>query len=48
MGDWQEYKTFQVKKGQKVDYEFPSAFQAYWIRFKTNADTTATAQLTYR
>ena len=33
---------------QVVDYIFPSAFQAYWIRFTTQDDTIATAQLTYQ
>ncbi len=48
MGDWHSYKTFDVPTGKTVQYTFPSAFQAYWIRFKTDALTTATAQLTYQ
>jgi hypothetical protein len=47
MGDWHAYKTFDVKAGMPLKYAFPEAFQAYWIRFKTAADTIATAQLTY-
>jgi hypothetical protein len=36
-----------VKDAEVVDYIFPSAFQAYWIRFTTQDDTIASAQLTY-
>ena len=47
-GDWCTFKTFKVKGGEVVDYVFPSAFQAYWIRFTTQDDAIATAQLTYQ
>ena len=46
-GDWCRFKTFKVKGGEVVDYIFPSAFQAYWIRFTTQDDTIASTQLTY-
>ena len=46
-GDWCRFKTFKVKDAEVVDYIFPSAFQAYWIRFATQDDTIASAQLTY-
>ena len=47
-GDWCTFKTFKVKGGEVVEYVFPSAFQAYWIRFTTQDDAIATAQLTYQ
>ena len=47
-GDWCTFKTFKVRGGEVVDYVFPSAFQAYWIRFTTQDDAIATAQLTYQ
>jgi len=31
-----------------VSYEFPEAFSAYWIRFKSDKDAKVTAQLDYR
>ncbi len=48
MGDWHRYRTFELKAAQRIEYQFPRAFQAYWIRFKSNTKTTATAQLLYR
>jgi hypothetical protein len=48
MGDWHAFKTFDLTAGKTLKYEFPVFFQAYWIRFKTDADTTATARLIYR
>ena len=47
MGDWHVFKKFQLKSGEKIEYKFPSSFQAYWIRFITDTETTATAMLTY-
>ena len=47
-GDWCTFNTFKVKGGEVVDYIFPSAFQAYWIRFITQDDAITTAQLTYQ
>jgi len=48
MGDWHPFKTFELNVGKILKHEFPRAFQAYWIRFKTDTDTSVTAQLTYR
>jgi len=48
MGNWHIYKTFQLQAGKAIEYQFPRAFQAYWIRFKSDAKATATAQLSYR
>ena len=48
MGDWHVCKIFQLHSDEPVEYQFPQAFQAYWIRFKSDAKTTATVQLFYR
>ena len=47
MGDWHSCKTFELQAGKTLEYTFPEAFQAYWIRCKSDVATTATAQLTY-
>lgn len=47
-GDWMEYASYTVKAGETLRQELPAAFQARWIRFRTNDDTKATAQLTYK
>lgn len=47
-GDWMEYTTCTVKPGETWKQELPAAFQARWIRFKTDTDTQATAWLEYR
>lgn len=44
-GDWREYRRFQVPAGQKVEFEFPDSFQAYWLR--TVADRAATLSATF-
>jgi hypothetical protein len=46
-GRWATYQTFEVKPGAETDHTFPEEFQAYWIRFKSSEDCTATAQLVY-
>lgn len=46
-GDWMEYRVQKVKAGEEWKFEFPEGFQARWIRFSTDADTQATAWLTY-
>jgi hypothetical protein len=38
----------RIENRQVLDYIFPLPFQAYWIRFTTQDDTIATAQLTYQ
>ncbi|MBR4834868.1 MAG: hypothetical protein IKU86_11140 [Thermoguttaceae bacterium] len=44
-GDWREYRRFQVPAGQKVEFDFPESFQAYWLR--TVADRAATLSATF-
>ncbi|MCK9160462.1 MAG: hypothetical protein WCR45_07130 [Bacteroidaceae bacterium] len=46
-GNWMKYKVVSVKKGQTFNFEFPSSFQAKWIRFKTDKDTNAKTLLSY-
>ncbi|MCO8124339.1 hypothetical protein NHH03_21545 [Stieleria sp. TO1_6] len=45
---WHDYKTFSVKAGQPLEYEFPISFSAHWVRFQTDQACTTTAQLEYR
>ncbi len=47
-GDWQACARFTVGPGGGFEHEFPPAFQARWIRFSADADTTATAWLEYK
>ena len=42
------YKSFQLKAGEELTYEFPDGFAAHWIRFHSNEDIRASAQLIYR
>lgn len=46
-GNWIKYMVQKVKAGEKWGYTFPKEFQARWIRFSINADTEATAWLSY-
>lgn len=47
-GDWMEYATYTVKPGETLKQVLPTAFQARWIRFKTDMPTQATAWLEYK
>lgn len=44
---WHTYRSVSLKAGQPWRYEFPESFSAHWVRFKANADCTATAWLIY-
>ena len=46
-GNWVPYKTFELGAGKPLEFTFPDAFSAYWIRFRSDTDGTATAQLVY-
>jgi hypothetical protein len=46
-GTWVDYQTFSLKNGGTHTHRFPDAFSAYWIRFVSDKDATATATLTY-
>ena len=42
------YKTFDLKAGKKITFEFPDGFAAHWIRFKSDKEIKTTAQLIYK
>lgn len=46
-GDFKTFKTIPVKPGEYVNYEFPEAYSAQWMRFSTNSDCKATAIVNY-
>lgn len=45
-GNWVTYQEFPIE--EETTYQFPDSFSAYWIRFLTSTDTTASAILRYR
>ncbi len=45
-GVWIPYRTFAVEPSG-VGHVFPEEFGAYWIRFRSDRTTTATAELVY-
>jgi hypothetical protein len=47
-GCWATCATFHVIPGTPLTHDFPDAFSAYWIRFRSNTACSATAQLDYR
>jgi hypothetical protein len=47
-GPWMTYKKVKVGKGEVFKHDFPEAFQARWIRFKSNENCNATAWLEYK
>lgn len=47
-GDWMEYANYTVQPGQTFQHQFPSSFQARWIRFISDSDTKATTWLEYK
>lgn len=46
-GPWMRYHQVPVKPGETFKHQFPTDFQARWIRFKADKPTTATAWLKY-
>src|SRR5690606_5372644 len=46
-GMWVDYEQWKVAPGENIDYVFPVAFQARWIRLISDTDCRATARLTY-
>ncbi len=48
MGDWVEFRRFEMKKDAPEIYSFPRSFQAYWVRFRSDRPTRVTAWLEYR
>ena len=47
-GLWVTYQTFRIEPDEAVQYEFPTAFSACWIRAISDRDTKATVTLTYQ
>lgn len=46
-GKWIAVQEFTLHPGETLRHEFPSFFQAYWVRLIAKQDTTGTAQLIY-
>jgi hypothetical protein len=44
---WSVYQSFTLVAGEPLIHVFPEGFHAHWVRFRSSADTTASAQLTY-
>ncbi len=44
---WHKYRTFKLQAGETISFDFPPGFSAHWIRFSSDRDCTATAQLIY-
>jgi hypothetical protein len=44
---WSTYQTFKLTAGQTLTHLFPEGFHAHWVRVKSSAPTTASAQFTY-
>ncbi len=46
-GIWAHVTTLATSAGKPENYEFPEAFGAYWLRFTSDTDATASALLEY-
>ena len=46
-GLWIAYRTVAVPARETVQFAFPGAFQACWIRMVADSDCAATATLVY-
>ena len=46
-GDFYDFKTISVNPGEYEHYEFPEAYSANWMRFKTAKNCKATAIIHY-
>lgn len=47
-GQWATVVELEVPPAEELQYDFADGFGAYWLRIKSSATTTATAQLEYR
>ncbi len=47
-GNWIHYQTFDVEPGQVTKHEINDDLGAYWIRFKCDTSTNASATLVYK
>jgi hypothetical protein len=46
-GAWAPFTTVSVPPDRPLEYEFPEAFGAYWLRLLSESDTMITAKLIY-
>jgi len=46
-GHWVPWQDFVLTADQTETYEFPTGLEAYWVRFTSSADCTASAMLRY-
>ncbi len=46
-GKWAEVASLKASPEQKLEYKFPDAFGAYWLRIVADKDTRATATFDY-
>ncbi len=46
-GDWMKYAVYPVKAGEEFVHNFPSSFQAKWIRFVTDSNAEVKTWLEY-
>lgn len=46
-GEFITYREFTLPAGGSTSFDFPASFGAYWVRFVSTTDTSATAELTY-
>jgi hypothetical protein len=44
---WSTFTRIEVPPGPPAKYVFPTGYSAHWVRLRTDAATTATAQFTY-
>ena len=44
---WSTYQTFNLTAGQTLTHTFPAGFHAHWVRVKSSASTTASAQFVF-
>jgi len=44
---WSIYQTFGLAAGETLTHTLPADFHAHWVRVKSSAATTVTAQFTY-
>ncbi len=47
-GLWVTHKSFAMSPGKTIEYKFPGAFQARWLRFTADGSARVTAQMEYR
>ncbi|WP_216657760.1 hypothetical protein [Sphingobacterium shayense] len=46
-GEWIDYKSLAVAKGEKLEFKFPNNIEARWVRFSSDKDCKVTTLLRY-